>query len=315
MRVPARHAVIAGAQRLAGRLPPRWDRRVREVGKMAIAHHGRRISPLRTIEYTVQRRRSRYLVVPFGDGQLMVDSRDDEVGRTVFLTGGYERWQMETVLSMLAEDGRRVEGTVFVDAGANIGTSTVDALLRGGFGRAASFEPEPHNLRLLAANAALNGLADRVDIHPVALSDTDGTVLLQRSPTNFGDHRVVPGGSGPAGNGPGGDEKVECRQLDALVGEGRLDPEAVGLFWCDTQGHELKVLRGATTLAAAGVPHLIEFCPWVLGEEAPGLEDHLALTFSHIVDIHAGAPIRPADLPELRRKYQRHGFTDLLLIP
>lgn len=284
---------------------------------MAISHHGQRFSPARELEYVLLRRRSQYLVAPFGPGQLVVDTQDQEIGRTVFLTGGYERWHMETALGVLARHGRRVDGTVFVDVGANIGTSTVDALLLGGFVSAVCFEPEPHNVRLLTANAALNGLADRVEVHPVALSDLDGAALLQRSSTNLGDHRIFTGAAAAAnGNGRGRTaEKVQCRRLDGLVEDGLLDPESVGLFWSDAQGHELKILRGASTLADAGVPHVIEFCPNLLGTDAPELEDHVASRFSTIVDLRTGTPVSPAALPDLRRKYERRSYTDLLLIP
>jgi FkbM family methyltransferase len=308
-----RQVVIGGAQRLSWRLPPRVDREVRELARMVIPHHGQRLSLARRLGFALLRRRSPYLVVPFGAGHLVVDSRDDEIGRAVFLTGGYERWHMETALSALAEAGRRVEGTVFVDAGANIGTSTVDALLWGGFGRAVCFEPEPGNASLLAANLALNGVADRADAHVLALSDADCAAVLQRSARNSGDHRVAaPGGNGWAGRQ---EEKVHCRRLDGLVEEGLVDPEAVGLFWADTQGHELRVLRGAATLAQAGVPHVIEFCPWLLGDDAPELEEHVASRFSRIIDLHAEAEVSPARLPELRRMYRRRGYTDLLLVP
>ena len=71
-------------------------------------------------------------------------------------------------------------GDHFVDAGANIGYFTLLAAQRVGLsGRVDAFEPEPHNRQRLADHVHRNGFADRVTIHPLALSDAAGTASIR----------------------------------------------------------------------------------------------------------------------------------------
>ncbi|MGH9164511.1 MAG: hypothetical protein ACRDZW_03220, partial [Acidimicrobiales bacterium] len=164
-------ALLERARRLSARLPAVWDRRVRETTKFAVNYRGARASGLRGLRFHRAGRYSSLLLTPFGDGQLLVDGRDEEIGRVVFMTGGYERIYMRMAMDYLTSRGRApVPGSAFVDVGANIGTSTVDALLHFGFGRAVCVEPDAANLRLLRLNVTLNGLEDRVEILPLALS-------------------------------------------------------------------------------------------------------------------------------------------------
>ncbi|MGH9042813.1 MAG: FkbM family methyltransferase [Acidimicrobiia bacterium] len=318
MRPGTQQAFIDVAQRLSSHLPGGWDRRLRELGKIALNYRGSRHHALRHVQYQLVRQRTRLLVTPFGPGEIVIDATDDEVGRTVFLTGGYEREHMAAAVRHLGYAGHPPAGRVFVDVGANIGTSTLDALLQFGFGHAVCFEPDPHNARLLRMSALLNDLGDRVAIHQVAVSDEDGTAVLHRSLRNSGDHRIA----SAAANGSGEKQAVLCRRLDAFVEVGALDPDAVGLVWIDTQGHEPHVLRGAGSLLAAGVPVVVEYCPWVLLDGAAHLEELIARHFTRVVDLRRAASgdddaagLAPADVRPLRDRYARRGYTDLLLMP
>jgi FkbM family methyltransferase len=70
-------------------------------------------------------------------------------------------------------------GDTFIDGGANIGYFTlIAAKAVGPSGRVHAFEPQPDNRRRLAEHVAMNGFADIVTIHPVALSDSPGEVEL-----------------------------------------------------------------------------------------------------------------------------------------
>jgi FkbM family methyltransferase len=319
MRPATQQSLIDTGRRLSSHLPGAWDRRARELAKIALNYRGARRLAARHVQFALVRHGSPLLVVPFGPGQIAVDPADEEVGRTVFITGGYEREHMAAAVRHLRAAGRPVDGKVFVDAGANIGTSTLDALLQFGFARAVSFEPDAANARLLRLSAQLNDLGPRIEVHTVALSDHDGTVGLRRSHSNSGDHRVVALDSNGHGNGhgppPPGGETVECRRLDSYFGPGGSAPGDVGLVWVDTQGHEPHVLAGAPALLGAGVPFVVEYCPWVLLEGAAALEAQIADHFSLVVDLREGAELVPADVPRLRARYATRGYTDLLLVP
>lgn len=321
MEAETRVRVLRRAQRLAARLPPPWDRRARETGKVLLDYRGARSSGRRGARFRRLARHCPLLVTPFGQGQLVVDVRDQEISRTVFMTGGYERLYMRTALDYLrGERSTSVAGTTFLDVGANIGTSTVDALLHFGFGRAVCFEPDADNVRLLRMNLALNGLEDRVEVRPLALSDVDGTAVLARSARNFGDHRLAPepGVSlAPAGH------RVDRARLDTLVADGAVRLDEVGLLWMDVQGHEPFALAGASTAVAAGVPVMLEYSPasLVAAGALEALEARVRDNYTTVVDVHLlahgchrDAVLRAADVDRLAARYHDVDHTDLLLL-
>jgi FkbM family methyltransferase len=68
-------------------------------------------------------------------------------------------------------------GKTVLDIGAFIGDSTVALAARGAFVHA--FEPVPLIRAYLEKNVAANGLAERVRIHPVGLSDRTGRITMR----------------------------------------------------------------------------------------------------------------------------------------
>lgn len=324
-RVEASYQLIRRSRRLAGHLPPQWDRRARTLGKLLVNYRGARRATARRLVFRAAGSASTLLVAPFGDAQVLVDTSDEEIGPVVFSTGGYERDYMAAALGALTErTGRSVAGTTFVDVGANIGTSTIDALVHFGFGRAACFEPESHNHRLLRMNVLLNGLEDRVTTYLVALSDADGDATLRRAARNLGDHVVqVPGTETAETDHDTTTVPVRCRRFDTLVEDGELDLDTIGLVWVDTQGHDAFVLAGATTATEAGVPMVVEYAPRHLlaTGSLERLEELIAADYMTVVDVHllshgrgAQAALPAKDVKTLRDRYRPPEHTDLLLL-
>lgn len=317
-----RLALLVFARRQARRLPQKWDRRLRELAKFALNYRGARSGILRALWFSRLGRHSRLLLAPFGKAELLVSADDQEVGREVFIRGDYERIYMQAALSCLEAAGHACTGKTFLDAGANIGTSTVDALVHFGFARALCFEPDSRSFKLLELNIALNDLADTVRAFDFALSARDGPGILERSATNFGDSRVSdPRSSGDIG---GKDGVINCRSLDSLLKEGALSLDDVGLLWIDTQGHEAFVLEGAAAVREAGIPAVIEYCPDALeGNRSLELLEHIvAASYSTVIDLRllchgleVEAVTRAEDLGLLRARYPAPDHTDLLLIP
>ena len=124
-----------------------------------------------------------------------------------------------------------------VDVGAMIGNHTVYFATYLPHSIVHAFEPLAANLTLLRTNVAdLN-----VKVHPLALSDHDGTVRLEvPDRTNYG-HAVI-GSDG---------EVVQARPLDAFA---FLD---VSLIKIDVEGHEAQVLAGAKETIARCQPWLV----------------------------------------------------------
>lgn len=177
------------------------------------------------------------------------------MSRRIREEGIWEPFETSLLLRLLAP------GDVFVDVGANIGYfSILAADVVGDEGAVFAFEPDPENYRLLAANAALNGVAHRITAVAAALSDAAGQGRLFLSEDNLGDHRVY-----------AGDEQRDSLPIALYCGgdflAGRL--QRLDLLKVDTQGSEYHVIAGLMPLLRdlSPVPRvLFELTPHALRE-------------------------------------------------
>jgi FkbM family methyltransferase len=292
---------------LAGPALPRPDgtapwllRRIaRTRGEQRRAH-------LRELGFRMLRRVTPSVVVEDRGMRVHVQTADLEMSRLVYIFGLFDEDLLRHALDVL---GQPLDGRVFVDVGANIGTTSL-AAIRAGASRVIAVEPAPANVSSLRLTIADNGLSERVELVEAAASDRDGTVRLDLSPANSGDHRVR---VERAHEDATESVEVPARTLDSLV----EDPDRVGLVWADVQGHEAHVLAGAERLA--GVPWVVEYWPYGL-ERAGSLErlhELVGERFARFVDLRVGGGERPAaQVAALAGRYGGvQGFTDLLLLP
>jgi FkbM family methyltransferase len=220
-----------------------------------------------------------------------------------------------------------LDGLTVLDVGANIGTETVSLLMRHGVERVIAIEPDPENVRFLKANLALNGVDDRVTIRQIALSDVDGTVELERSESNWGDHRIrvnQPAGRDLRGESQRASAEVPACRLDTLVDTGEINVDDLDLVWMDAQGHEGHILAGAGSLAASRIPIVTEYWPYGL-RRAGGLERFHALVKQHydvVVDLREPhVALDAGRVSELADRYVAENgdpfaaHTDVLLLP
>ncbi|WP_214409856.1 FkbM family methyltransferase [Sphaerisporangium fuscum] len=133
-------------------------------------------------------------------------------------------------------------GWTVVDVGAAIGQFTIFCA-RTAEVRAHAFEPSGGNVAALTRNAELNGVADRVSVHAMALSDHAGEAVFATADVTY-----VSGLSGPVAGQGGERVRVEtlpgvCREL----GLGHIDVLKVNVA-----GHEPAVLAGAEPYLAGG---------------------------------------------------------------
>lgn len=246
-----------------------------------------------------------------GEGMtFIVPSTDQVVGRQTFARAAFDLEFMDAAIALVrAECGESVKDRIFLDVGANIGTSAVAALVRFGASRVVAVEPEENNLRLLRANLALNGLHDRADIHEVALSNRSEVGRLGLSPDNPGDHRVSADTSRVG-------VEISLRQFGDLP----LEIDDVGLVWMDVQGHEGHVFDGAG-LSLDGVPVVTEFWWDVMNQNGglPMFADALRRRRG-IIDIRSAMATGTASITgpnevDALLDSLRHKITDLLLLP
>jgi FkbM family methyltransferase len=167
--------------------------------------------------------------------------------------------------ALLAE----ASSSVVIDVGAERGDFAA-ALRDAGAQRVYAIEPEPENVIALEQRFDTDS---RVDVLALAISSSDGRVVLNRS--------VAPDGS-PISYGhtlltrPDTDEiawrdafSIDSRTLGTLVDDHRI-PGHVGVLKIDTEGHDLEVLKGMGDLDADFVmvehwrdlPLSLGPCPW-----------------------------------------------------
>jgi FkbM family methyltransferase len=183
-----------------------------------------------------------------------------------------------------------LEGSQFLDVGANIGTTTVSALIDGPFGSAVCFEPEPQNLVNLRLNLVLNGLEDRGTAVGVAVSDSDGTVQFVANTAHSGQGWVATDDSRLDRLGAGDQAiSVPTMTIDGLVDSGVIALDRVGLLWIDAQSHEGHILAGGGRLLETGVPIVLEWYPRALDRlgDRVKLQNSVAEHYTHFIDLRA----------------------------
>lgn len=266
---------------------------------------------------------SDYLCARVGDTHLLVRSDDQHVGRALFVKGGRGdagvlSRSVAVIRTLLGDDA--IIDRTFIDVGANIGSTTVPALLTHAFAEALALEPEPQNAMTLRLNVLLNRVQDRCRVLEVAASDAVGRVDLVVRDGRSGKHFVAP-------EAPRKLRRtehvvgVEATTLDRLAADGVYAPERTGLLWIDAEAHEPAILAGAGALTGRGTPVLFECDPKGLGEAgtAPALGALLARDYTHFAAMRAdrdsgdGFTLLPtAEFPAFLDRLER--FTDVLAL-
>lgn len=261
-------------------------------------------------------------------GHWLTHKADGIIGMALRRSGTWQEIQIDDCLRIASNFGYEIERSGFLDIGANIGTHSVFAA-RSGFSRIVCIEPDVANFQLLRVNQILHGVDDICRNFNVALSDSSGTMAMQRSPMNHGDFRLTPAGSANTDekHGESGWEtnSVEIASFDDLSTKAGIDIDSLGLGWIDTQGHEGQVLAGANRLVAAKVPLVIEFWPYGLNRSGgySKLRRQLS-TYRQIIDMNSDHGPRLVDLEALdslyevliqREKDNESHHRDLMLLP
>jgi FkbM family methyltransferase len=166
-----------------------------------------------------------------------------------------EYWLLDRVV----RDARK--GDRVLDVGANRGNWSLEAIRLGALERGCvieAFEPSATTRRVLASRVGTH-----VAIHAIALSDTNETV-------DFYEQGDCAGTNSLAAIAGAMRCQVTTARLDALVNS---TPEAaIKMVKVDTEGFDLLVLRGATSLLQRGLIEVVQFeynWRW--------LQNHLAL--------------------------------------
>ena len=167
------------------------------------------------------------------DGALFKVNVRQWLGKSMVTHGAPERAQLSFLLANIASRSC----TLFIDIGANFGIYSIFVAQRTNCGRIVAFEPDRRSYDQLLENLRLNGLAGRVETHPVAVSDRTGEVPFEFGPDT---HNVL---SKVGSAGAGAHSVVSARLDDVIAVQG----ERIALK-IDIEGHELVALEGMRAL-------------------------------------------------------------------
>jgi FkbM family methyltransferase len=232
-----------------------------------------------------------YLATTAGGAMFLVKTEDKHIGRSLF--GKQGRGELAVLdRAVAAIEGllgpEAVADRTFVDVGANIGTTTVPAVLSHGFDSAVAIEPEPENVRVLRMNIVLNDLDDRVKALPVAVSNEVGQSELVVNRTRGGKHWIATDRSNVKQKAESQILTVETVTLDHLVESGVIEAERTGMLWMDAEAHEGHILEGASALLARGTPLVLELNPAYLDRvgDRGKLQQAITESYTHVAPMH-----------------------------
>ncbi len=263
--------------------PKRWLSRPGKAGRDAEAAEAARAA------FALEAGRFTPYVALEREGAIFFLSTESKFGRRLFSTRELKDGrQLARALRALELAGVERAGGTFVDVGANVGTSTVQALTEHGFTAGVACEAEAGNFRILKANLAVNGVDGVVRAFNLAVSNRSGEGVLRFRGRGSQTHYLVR-------DGEAAEDTVAVRvtTLDDLAAEIGLDPAEAGLLWIDVEGFELEVLEGARSFLRRAVPLVVEFVPnRYPGERLQALVDVLSPAYTHFVDLKPSRPAR-----------------------
>jgi FkbM family methyltransferase len=186
------------------------------------------------------------------DGADFEVSLDDLIGRTIYLNGTWERENTSLIHATVKP------GDIVFDVGANTGYFTLlFSRLAGASGRVFAFEPVPSTRDVLLRNLAAAPWSANVQVLPLALSQSAGTVLINvAGPSNTGASHVIAAEANDYGRTAAG--AVETLTITCATGDEiwlREGKPPVDLVKIDIEGHELHALKGMCAMLA-GLPEI-----------------------------------------------------------
>lgn len=178
--------------------------------------------------------------------------RHSDAGADFVANAAASWWEWEDPLPTVLAGLRDLFPGAFYDVGANTGFYSVLIARLDANRVVRAFEPLSNIAEACASNLALAGVAERVTIEHVALSDTDGQAEIFLPPAE-GD-LIETKATLEVGflSAVAGRTTIDCTTLDHV--NQRCDAERIGLIKIDVEGAEARVLHGGQRTIARDRP-------------------------------------------------------------
>jgi len=167
------------------------------------------------------------------------------------------------------------EGDTAIDIGAHAGQYCIlMAAMCGATGNVVAFEPDPHARKMLMQNLELNPDIKRPTVEALAVSDARGEAVLYSRGGNS-QSSLARSGIGEAAARDVETIVVPLITLDAYVAQNGLPtPQWIKI---DTEGAEIRILKGATKLLAGDTEIVCELHPYAWKEFGNSFAELMAL--------------------------------------
>lgn len=200
----------------------------------------------------------------------LFDTKDTAISSKTFCTGKTYSEEEIQIFFRLTEKYygfRPQDGGIFLDIGANIGTTSVyvaksykDTL------KVISFEPDPYNYKFLRINVILND-CENIVIENIGLSNRSEKKDMIVFFENRGRNRMLSPASGPLSQG---DSTIEVQAicLDKYILNHDIEKDSIRYIWIDTEGYEPYVVAGMSDLLSnRKIPLFIEFTNNIMNDD------------------------------------------------
>jgi FkbM family methyltransferase len=258
------------------------------------------------------------VLIENSDFKWIIKSKDAVILPSLIMSGGFSEEEISAFFSLSNEFYGETRG-VFLDVGANVGTTSLCAIKNYRVSEVIAIEPSSDNFALLQCNVFINKLHSKIHAVNAAVSDNDGFANLLISPDSPSDNRVR-NDIAPAENVV--TERIGTVTLDSLI-KGRNASE-IAFLWVDVQGYEYFVLNGAKNLLSKNKKLAVQIEFWPLGLRETDSLDLLCLFckehFTKYIDIKEYLSGRKEvheikSIDRLPLIYKDYTYTDLFLIP
>ncbi|MDB5441319.1 MAG: putative methyltransferase [Caulobacteraceae bacterium] len=165
-----------------------------------------------------------------------------------------------------------VAGDTIFDVGAHTGEySILLSALAGPTGTVIAFEPDSHARKILDQNIALNPDFKIPTVEALAASDTIGEAVLFSKGGNA-NSSLVPGATGGDPEAQNESIAVKLTTLDFYAEVNNLSPKWIKI---DTEGAEIKIIKGAQSLLNSDCNFLVELHPYAWSEFGSNFDEFI----------------------------------------
>ena len=221
---------------------------------------------VRKLYYHIIKNFREVLTVSTEYGFFKIYTKDKIIGYSLFKD---KKWEIDfprEVFSFLKEKRITQDKISLIDLGANIGITSIPFMKSGWIENSVAVEADADNFKLLSENIVLNNLSDRIFPMNCAVTESTTELVLEKSVSNFGDHRIKKTSKEGAYHEHLRDVvKVKGDTIPNLIKKTSIDMKDKSIvIWIDIQGHEGFCFRGnrlSQTTPLTGCANAPKHCP------------------------------------------------------